>query len=151
MPALAAVIPPRSLAWGEVSLRYIRQYPGEVSKGFVPWHHFQIIAENGDYAGHINLRVGDTEHVRLYSGHIGYEVTKTHRGRGYALQACRALAPFVRSFYAAVIITADPDNAPSLRTIEKLGGRFIGQVDVPPHDPHYLRGSRRKLRYEWTP
>jgi hypothetical protein len=38
-----------------------------------------------------------------------------------------------------------------MRTIERLGARFIDEVVVPPYDPHYQRGSRRKRRYRWTP
>jgi hypothetical protein len=27
----------------------------------------------------------------------------------------------------------------------------MDEVAVPPHDPHFLRGSRSKRRYEWAP
>jgi predicted acetyltransferase len=67
------------------------------------------------------------------------------------LQACHAIAPFVRSIYRSVTITCDPDNLASRRTIERLGAKFVDEVAVPPHDPHYQRGSRIKRRYRWTP
>ena len=111
-----------------------RIVPGELSCGFVPYYHFRILVAQGAKVGHINFRVGDTEHVRLCGGHIGYEVSEAFRGHSYALQACRALAPFVRSFYEAVVITCDPDNLASMRTIERLGARFIDEVAVPPHE-----------------
>jgi hypothetical protein len=38
-----------------------------------------------------------------------------------------------------------------MRTIERLGASLIDEVAVPPHDPHYQRGSRSKRRYRWTP
>lgn len=142
---------PETLSSGEVTLRFVRIMPGDPSRGFVPGYHFRIVTPDGSDAGHINFRVGDTEHVRLAAGHIGFEVHELFRGHGYALAACRALAPFVRSVSGSVTVTCDPDNAASRRTIERLGATFVDEVDVPPGDPHYERGSRRKLRYRWTP
>lgn len=144
-------VPPKNLSCDDVALLFVEVVPGRPDKGFVPYYHFRIIADGSADAGHINFRVGDTEHVGLYAGHIGYEVKKVHRGHRDALKACRAVAPFVRSVYPSVIITSDPDNAPSLRTIELLGATFVDEVQVPPTDPHYLRGSRLKRRYRWDP
>jgi tagatose 1,6-diphosphate aldolase len=138
------------LAFGSVSLRLVRIVPPDADRGFVPYYQFSIHASVPD-VGHINLRVGDTDHIRLYAGHIGYAVLEPFRGHRYAFQACRALAPLVRSLYSSVIITADLDNHPSLRTIERLGATFINEVPVPPDEPHYQRGSRSKRRYQWTP
>ncbi|MGA2787396.1 MAG: GNAT family N-acetyltransferase [Verrucomicrobiota bacterium] len=143
--------PPDGLSFGQVRLQFVRIVPGSVSRGFVPSYHFRIIVADGTDVGHINFRVGETEHVRLCAGHVGYEITATFRGHGFALQACRALAPFVRSFYKSVILTSNPDNSASIRTIEQLGAHFIDEVVVPPHDPHYQSGSRSKKRYQWTP
>jgi predicted acetyltransferase len=152
-PAMDEMLPtpPESLAVDEVTLRFSRVVPGEPSRGFVPYFHFRIIAADGSDVGHINFRVGDTEHVRVCAGHIGFEIADCFRGRGLALQACRAIAPFVRSVYEAVTITCDPDNLASRGTIERLGAEFIEEVAVPTHDPHYQRGSRTKRRYRWTP
>lgn len=144
-------VPPETLSFGEVSLRFVNVVPDEESRGFVPFYHFRILTVDGSEVGHINFRVGDTEHVRVCAGHIGFEILEPFRGRGYALQACRAIAPFVRSIYDAVTITCDPDNRASMRTIERLGASLIDEVAVPPHDPHYQRGSRSKRRYRWTP
>jgi len=85
------------------------------------------------------------------AGHIGFEVLQDFRGHGYALDACRAVAPFVRTIYETVTITANPDNYASICTIERLGATFSDEVPVPPHDPAFQRGSRRKKRYQWTP
>jgi predicted acetyltransferase len=144
-------VPPAALSWGDVTARFVRVVPGEPGRGFVPSYHFKIIAADGSEVGHINLRIGDTEHVRICAGHIGYEIREPFRGRGYALKACRAIAPFVRTIYREVIITCDPDNAASRRTIEGLGATFTDEVAVPPGDPQYQRGSRRKRRYRWAP
>jgi predicted acetyltransferase len=138
------------LSHGAATLRFDYKGAGDPSQGIVPFYHYRIIVAALD-VGHINFRIGDTPHVRLYSGHIGYEISPPFRGHGYAFQACRALASFVRLFYRQVIITADPDNAASLRTIERLGAAFLDEIAVPESDPHYARGSRVKRRYQWSP
>ena len=143
--------PPDALSFGTVTLRFVRVVPGESSQGFVPYYHFRILNVEGFEVGHINFRVGDTEHVRVCAGHIGFEVLEGFRGHHYAFEACHAIAPFVRSVFDTVTITCDPDNGASIRTIERLGAAYVDEVAVPPHDPHYQRGSRSKRRYSWKP
>ncbi len=143
--------PPSALSYDGVSLRFVRVVLGETSRGLVPYYHFRILAADGADVGHINFRVGDTEHVRVCAGHIGFEILEAHRGHGYALRACRAIAPFVASFYDAVTITCDPGNHASRRTIERLGACFVDEVAIPSDDPHYQSGSRCKRRYRWKP
>ena len=150
-PIETSQTPPDILSFGQVRLHFVRVIPGEPSRDFVPAYHFRILVADGSDVGHINFRVGDTEHVRVCAGHIGFEVGEQFRGHGYAFEACRAIAPFVRSIYEAVTITCDPDNVASVRTIERLGAKFTDEVSVPAHDPHYQRGSRRKRRYRWAP
>ncbi|HTV61336.1 MAG TPA: GNAT family N-acetyltransferase [Verrucomicrobiae bacterium] len=144
-------IPPETLSSGNVTLRFVKVVPGEPSRGLVPYYHFRILIADGTEVGHINFRIGDTEHVRVSAGHVGFEILEAFRGHRYAYQACRAIAPFVRSIYDAVIMTCDPDNQASVKTIERLGAKFTDVVPVPPHDPQYQRGSRFKRRYQWTP
>ena len=143
--------PPDTLCFGEVRLSFVRVIPGDPSRDFVPAYHFRILAADGSDVGHINFRIGDTEHVRVCAGHIGFQILEPFRGHGYAFQACRAIAPFVRSVYEAVTITCDPDNRASIRIIERLGASFTDEVPVPAHDPNFQRGSRSKRRYRWTP
>lgn len=142
--------PPNSLVFGDVRLSLSRIVPGDAGRDLVPYYHFRILVANGSDAGHINFRVGDTEHVRLFAGHIGFEINKTFRGRGLAFDACRAIAPFVRRIYETVIITCDPDNHASMRTIEKLGANLIDEVTVGSHVSH-CAGLRSKRRFRWKP
>jgi tagatose 1,6-diphosphate aldolase len=142
--------PPEVLKSDSVTLRFLEIVPGDAARGFVPYYHCRIFVDGTD-VGHVNLRVGDTEHVQFSAGHVGFEIDAAHRGHRYALSACRALAPFARSFRTPLILTCDPDNHASRRTIELLGATFMDEAPVPSHDPHYLRGSRTKLRFQWTP
>jgi len=143
--------PPHAPAFHDVVLKFARLIPGDPTRGMVPAYHFRILIADGTDVGHINFRIGDTPHVRLCAGHIGFAIQEAFRGHKYAEQACRALAPFVRSVYSVVTITCDPDNLASRRTIERLEAQFIDEVAVPPNDPQFERGSRWKRRYQWTP
>src|SRR5581483_1222686 len=113
------------------------------SGGLSPYYHFRILMGDGVDAGHINFRVGDSEHILNCAGHIGFAVEEKLRGRGLAGQACWALAPFARRFYETVILTADPENTVSIRVIEKLGAEYLGTVCIPPHDPGFAGGARQ--------
>ncbi len=143
-------IPP-GLRSGPIRLAFERMVTPDSGGELVPFYHFKVLGEDGAIVGHINFRVGETRHVNLCAGHIGFEIRPEHRGHSYALYACRALAPLVQRYYERVILTVDPGNRPSIRTIEKLGARFLDEIDVPPEDPAYAAGARRKRRYEWAP
>ena len=143
--------PPLDLAHGGVRLDYRSILPGQPEFGIVPSYHFRILRPDGVDCGYLNVRIGNSDHVRLYAGHIGYSVDPQHRGQGLAGLACRAVARFVQTLYPETILTTDPGNLASQRTIEKLGAEYLGTFEVPPHDPSYLGGSRWKLRYVWRP
>lgn len=142
--------PPEGLAYEDVSLFFVGVMPGDEQHGLVPYYHHRILVDSAD-VGHINFKVGDTDHVRLYAGHVGFEVKPVYRGHGYAEKACRALVPLMTRHYDDVILTADPTNLASLRTIERLGARFESELPVPENDPQYSRGARIKRRYRWWP
>jgi predicted acetyltransferase len=143
--------PPANLFFDRVTLRFLGVVPGDEARGLVPFYHFRILTRRNTDVGHINLRVGDTEHVRLCAGHIGYQVEERFRGKRYAFQACCAIAPFVRTIYPKVILTCDPDNVASRKTIERLGAKFIEEIPIPPEAVHFHLGSVVKRRYEWEP
>lgn len=99
-------------------------------------------------AGTISLRIGNDENLRRYIGHIGYLVFPPARGHHLAERSVRLLLPLARRYgMREVWITANPDNAPSRRTCERVGARFVDVVDVPPGHPLHERGERTKARY----
>jgi tagatose 1,6-diphosphate aldolase len=107
-----------------------------------------IPAGAGVIAGRIDLRVGDTEHLRYYAGQIGYGVEPLHRGHPYAARAVRLLMPLARRHGLAELwITCNPDNIASRRTCELAGAEFVEIVDLPPDNDMYRRGERQKCRY----
>jgi predicted acetyltransferase len=142
---------PAILEGAQVRLRFDRFAPADPKHGLVPYYHYRICLPDNTDIGHINFRIGNTPHILLAAGHIGFAVSPSHRGRSLSYHACITLAPFVRSIYPAVILTANPDNHASLRIIERLGARFVDEVAVAPDDPHYASGAKCKRRYEWKP
>ena len=140
--------PPTELTAGDVTLAYLETRPGDPARGLVPVHRFRIL-HHGVEVGHLSFKIGDTEHIRLVAGHVGYGIFPPFRGQGLAAQACRALAPFARQHFGELILTADPDNGASIRVFEKLRATFIDETAVPESDPAYAAGSRRKVRYLW--
>lgn len=125
--------------------------------GKVPAYHFWMVVNRSHPVGRtipirivggIGFRVGQNRELELYSGHIGYHVYTPARGHHYAERAARLLFPLVRHHrISPVWITCNPDNFPSRRTIERLGGRLIDIVDIPEHHPFFARGERQKCRY----
>lgn len=123
------------------------------AKGHVPCYHFWMRLDPHTrpavpIAGTVSLRVGDTPDLKIFFGHVGYNVFPAARGRHYAERACRLLFDLARHHgLCPMWITTDPDNAASRRTCERLGGRMIEIVEIPPNHLLYARGQRRKCRY----
>lgn len=101
-----------------------------------------------EMAGTISLRLGETEDLRRYLGHVGYGVYPPARGQHLAERATRLLLPLAKAHGLRELwITANPENLASCRTCERLGATLVETVDLPVGHPLYLRGDRRKCRY----
>jgi predicted acetyltransferase len=144
-------IPPSIILGETVGLKFIKIVPGDTKKDYVPYYHFEINQANDVKVGHINFRIGETDHLKYCAGHIGFEILKEFRGHSYSYFACVTLKPFIKSIYNSVLITTNPQNLPSMRTIEKLGCEFIDEIDISLNEEAYLKGERTKRRYRWYP
>jgi predicted acetyltransferase len=112
------------------------------------WSFRMVHAESGEELGTIRLRVGDSRHVVMYAGHVGYAVDEPHRGNRYAERALRLLLPVARRLGLDPLwVTCDPENAASRRTLERMGARLVEEVDVPPDCVIFQSGHPRKCRY----
>lgn len=118
---------PGELIDGELELVVQALLPYQPEKGYVPAYHFVMLHRQTHLEmGAIELRVGLTERLKEFGGHIGYAVHEPFRGRHYAARSCRLLLPLCRKLgINPVIITCDPANTPSVKTIESLGCRLI--------------------------
>jgi predicted acetyltransferase len=140
---------PGKLIDGDLELILVHKYPGNQAIGRVPSYQFKMAhTGHGGELGHINLRIGTTDHILEYAGHIGYGVNPEHRGHRYAARACRLLLPLARSHGLETLwITCNPDNLASRRTCELAGGELVEIVDLPEDNEMYRRGERQKCRY----
>ena len=140
---------PGQLTDGELELVLVEKRPGNPALNYVPAYRFamRLTGQREDIGG-IDLRVGDTLHILLYAGHIGYGVVAEHRGHHYAARACRLLLPLARRHGLKQLwITCNPDNMASRRTCELVGAEFVEIVDLLEDTDMYQEGERQKCRY----
>jgi tagatose 1,6-diphosphate aldolase len=140
---------PGELRDDDIILQLVATQPADPMKGWVPYYVFHILsASTGRRAGEIHLRVGDTEHMRLYGGHVAYGIRPEYRGNHFAGRALRLLIPLARRHGLSELwITCNPENAASRRTCEFAGAELIEIVELPPHVDMYREGERHKCRY----
>ncbi|MFF0745856.1 GNAT family N-acetyltransferase [Streptomyces sp. NPDC004111] len=108
-------------AWVERLLRCadpaVEPAPGRVHSTY--WW----IVSRGAVLGAVELRHSLSPFLLEAGGHIGYSVRPGHRGRGLAGWALdQALGEARLRDMARVLLTVTPDNAPSVRVIERAGG-----------------------------
>ncbi|MGA3043320.1 MAG: GNAT family N-acetyltransferase [Bryobacteraceae bacterium] len=140
---------PGELRDDDVSLRLVATHPADPTKNWVPYYVLHIVsAKTGRRAGEIHLRIGNTEHMRLYGGHVAYGVRPEFRGNHFAARALRLLMPLARRHGLSELwITCNPENVASRRTCELAGAELTEIVDLPPHVDMYQEGERQKCRY----
>ena len=115
----------------EITLALDHTTQGNPEKGFVPAYYFDICNPKGEKMGRCDLRLGYNEKL-YYGGHIGYRVEEPYRGHHYAEKACRLLFQLAkRHDMPYLIITCNPDNLPSRRTCERLGGELLEIAELP--------------------
>jgi predicted acetyltransferase len=140
---------PGQLIDGDLRLVLRETTPVDPGMGYVPCYHFNmLISRNDQPVGGIALRVGNSEYIVMYAGHIGYGVNPAYRGHHYAARSCQLLLPLARSHDLNPLwITCNPDNFASRRTCELAGARLIEIVDLPEDSDMYQEGERQKCRY----
>lgn len=98
--------------------------------------------------GRCDLRYGYNRQL-YYGGNIGYRVFEPYRGNHMAEKATRLLLEQAKArSMPYVIITCNPDNYPSRKTLEHLqedfDGTLLETVDLPPDNDMYQKGERSK-------
>jgi predicted acetyltransferase len=140
---------PGSLTDHDLELVLAETLAANPFRELVPAYRFHMVHPGETRKmGEIELRIGNTEHIRLYAGHIGYEVYPAYRGHRYAARSVRLLLPLAHQHgINPVWITCNPDNYASRRTCELAGFELVEIVDLPPHTNMYRDGERQKCRY----
>ncbi len=119
--------------------------------GYVPSYFYNIVLHDTNViVGRCDLRVGYNEEL-YYLGNIGYSVRVQHRGHRYAYHACKILFQIAKEEYEMdeLIITCNPDNVASLKTLERLSGEYLGVFDVPSDHYCYSMKEFEKCIYRY--
>ena len=109
--------------------RAIAMSKGEnLPEGYVPCTSFFLWAD-GEIVGLFKLRHYLSDTLREGAGHIGYCVKKDCRGRGYGTEGLRLLLERARDIVPEeeYYLRLFRYNTPSLRVMEKNGGRIVGE------------------------
>lgn len=113
---------------GKSSAKKYFERAKELSRGenlgdLVAATNFWIIANN-EYVGRMSIRHELNEWLRNYGGHIGYEIKKSARKKGYATKALKLALIYCKTSLSLneVLLTCDDDNIASIKTIEKNNG-----------------------------
>lgn len=133
---------------GVIRLICLHRLEAIPEKKYVPAYVFAI-CRGSEKVGEINLRIGYTTGL-YYSGQIGYTIDLPWRGNGYAVRACRLLAPVIRAHrMTTVLITNDQHNDASRRVCEKLGARLLRVARLPAWHDLYAAGGRFVRVFAW--
>lgn len=134
---------------GIIDLVISEKKSANLDKDYVPSYVYNIRLHDSNFdIGKIDIRIGFNRNT-FYGGNIGYEIFKKYRGNGYAAKACKLI--FEVGLYHemnSLIITCNPDNIPSKKTCENIGGKLLEIVDLPTNNELYIDGERKKCRFE---
>ena len=116
----------------------------------VPTVYYDIYDSNDNKVGTCELRL-TADGEMYYYGHIGYNIIEKYRGHNYAYYACKVLFIVAREEFnmKELIITCSPDNIASYKTLEKLNGKFIEQINVPINHELYKNGEKIKCIFKY--
>lgn len=139
------------LSDGEIDLCINEYEEADDAKGYVPAYLYYVTLHNSqDIIGEVDIRIGSNENTR-YGGNIGYEIDEPFRGKNFAAKACLLLKEIaIGHGINKLIITCNPENIPSRKTCEKIGGTLLEIVDLPEDNEMYKAGARQKCIYEWV-
>lgn len=102
-----------------------------IPAGFVPHTTYWLVDVAGQVVAVSNLRHRLTERLRVEGGHIGYGVRPSARRRGHATEVLRRTLDRARTLgIDQALVTCASDNAGSVATIAKCGGRLQSEEFV---------------------
>lgn len=119
----------------------------DVSKQF---YYIIYNKSNNEKIGVCGIRLEKTKD-NYYLGNIEYEIDEKYRGNNYAYKACQLLTDIASKYNVDnLLITANPNNIASIKTIEKLGARFVEVSEIPKNNRLYKQGERFVSIYDWN-
>lgn len=112
---------------------------------------------SGSNLSGLNLKVGKCD-LRLkndgfmyYYGNVGYNIKESYRGHHYAYYACKILFKIAKEEFGMkeLIITCNPDNDASYKTLKRLGGKLVEIAQIPYDHELYEKGDRFKCIFRF--
>jgi predicted acetyltransferase len=83
------------------------------------------LVDGDEFIGRISVRHVLDERLRVFGGHIGYDVRPSRRRQGHGTRMLRMVLPFAKSMgIDPAMLTSDVTNIASRRMIEACGGRI---------------------------
>lgn len=131
---------------GEIELHLTKDEEACQYNDFARTLYFEIHKYHSkEVIGCCELRLGMNESL-YYLGQIGYSVYPRFRGNHTAYKACLILFDLAFHDYGMknLIITCNPDNLPSYKTLQQLGGELKEIVEIPKNHLLYHQGDRQK-------
>lgn len=107
--------------------------PAALPEGRVQATQFLAVRESDNkVVSMIQVRHCFNEYLEKYAGNIGYSTRPSERRKGYAAETLRLTLPFCREIgLDKVLISCEPDNPASRRTILANGGVYESTVHEP--------------------
>ena len=134
----------------EIKLVLERTREEDPARKRVPAYCFLICDKQDHTIGNCDLKIGYSDSL-YYSGHIGYEIHEKYRGHHFAAKACRMLFDLAKKHGMNYLyITCTPDNWPSRKTCERLGGKLLEIAELPEdHDLRVESGHTHECIYRF--
>lgn len=131
----------------KLKLKLIEYIDSNLPQGMSPYYLFVIMVD-GQEAGRLTYRPGSIEE-HYFDGHIGYHIEPEFRGHHYAFEACCLLQQEMN--FHQVILTCDPHNIASLKTIQRLNARYLETRTIPSSWRRFFTpDEKEKMIFLWT-
>jgi len=115
----------------------VNPQPGRVKESIF-W-----LVEDDEYIGRTALRHELNDSLRLFGGHIGYDIRPCRRKQGYGTLICKLALDEARKIgLRRAMITCDEDNIASRKIIEANGGKFEKSI--------LLKGRTTRTLHFWV-
>ena len=84
-------------------------------------------------------------------GNVAYNIKESYRGHHYAYYACKILFKIAKEEFGLkeLIITCNPDNDASYKTLKRLGGKLVEIAQIPYDHELYEKGDRFKCIFRF--
>ncbi len=100
-----------------------------LSEGYVPYTEYWLV-DDCEFIGRASVRHRLEGHLKI-TGHIGFDVRPSRRGKGYGNEILRLALQKAKDFgLKRVLLSHDIRNTASRKIIEKNGGVFENQVSI---------------------